>query len=51
MGYEMFGPETALLALALFTFEPTVLAHGALVTTDRGWLRVHAPQCMHSTGT
>jgi 4-amino-4-deoxy-L-arabinose transferase-like glycosyltransferase len=36
MGYEMFGPETALLALALFTFEPTVLAHGALVTTDMG---------------
>jgi dolichyl-phosphate-mannose--protein O-mannosyl transferase len=36
MGYEMFGPEAALLALALFTFEPTVLAHGALVTTDMG---------------
>ena len=36
VGYEMFGPETALLALALFTFEPMVLAHGALVTTDMG---------------
>jgi 4-amino-4-deoxy-L-arabinose transferase-like glycosyltransferase len=36
MGYEMFGPQTALLALALFTFEPMVLAHGALVTTDMG---------------
>jgi 4-amino-4-deoxy-L-arabinose transferase-like glycosyltransferase len=36
MGHEMFGPEAALLALALFTFEPTVLAHGALVTTDMG---------------
>jgi dolichyl-phosphate-mannose--protein O-mannosyl transferase len=36
IGYEMFGPEAALLALALFTFEPTVLAHGALVTTDMG---------------
>lgn len=36
MGYEMFGPQAALLALALFTFEPMVLAHGALVTTDMG---------------
>lgn len=35
-GYEMFGPQAALLALALFTFEPMVLAHGALVTTDMG---------------
>lgn len=33
-GWEMFGPPTGLLALALFTFEPTILAHGALVTTD-----------------
>ena len=33
-GWEMFGPPAGLLALALFTFEPTVLAHGALVTTD-----------------
>ena len=35
-GWEMFGPPVALLALALFTFEPTLLAHGALVTTDMG---------------
>lgn len=35
-GYEMFGPVAGLLGLALFTFEPTVLAHGALVTTDMG---------------
>ena len=35
-GYEMFGPVAALIALALFTFEPTVLAHGSLVTTDMG---------------
>lgn len=35
-GWEMFGPPVALLALALFAFEPTVLAHGALVTTDMG---------------
>ena len=35
-GWEMFGPPTGLLALALFTFEPTVLAHGALITTDMG---------------
>ncbi len=32
----MFGPEPALLALALFVFEPNSLAHGALVTTDMG---------------
>ncbi len=35
-GQEMFGPPVGLIALALFTFEPTVLAHGALVTTDMG---------------
>lgn len=35
-GFEIFGPPVALLALALFTFEPTVLAHGALITTDMG---------------
>ena len=35
-GWEMFSPPVGLLALALFTFEPTVLAHGALVTTDMG---------------
>jgi tetratricopeptide (TPR) repeat protein len=28
------GGEAGLLGLALFVFEPTVLAHGALVTTD-----------------
>jgi hypothetical protein len=31
---EMFGSGAALIALTLFVFEPTVLAHGALVTTD-----------------
>ena len=35
-GWEMFGPPVGLLALALFTFEPSLLAHGALVTTDMG---------------
>ena len=35
-GYEIFGPPVALLVLALFTFEPTVLANGALITTDMG---------------
>ncbi|WP_161571044.1 phospholipid carrier-dependent glycosyltransferase [Granulicella sibirica] len=35
-GWEMFGPLAGLLALTLFTFEPTILAHGALVTTDMG---------------
>jgi hypothetical protein len=34
--YEMFGRTAALLALTLFTFEPTLLAHGALITTDMG---------------
>jgi 4-amino-4-deoxy-L-arabinose transferase-like glycosyltransferase len=33
---EMFGFLPALLALTLFVFEPNVLAHGALVTTDMG---------------
>ncbi len=31
---EMFGRLAALIALALFVFEPTILAHGAVVTTD-----------------
>ncbi len=33
---EMFGVGAALFALALFVFDPNVLAHGALVTTDLG---------------
>ncbi len=35
-GYEIFGGPVALIALFLFTFEPLVLAHGSLVTTDMG---------------
>ncbi len=31
---EMFGAAAAFLALGLFIFEPTILAHGAVVTTD-----------------
>jgi tetratricopeptide (TPR) repeat protein len=31
---KLFGSGPALLALTLFVFEPNVLAHGALVTTD-----------------
>ena len=31
---EMFGAKVALLALLLFVFEPNLVAHGALVTTD-----------------
>jgi hypothetical protein len=31
---EMFGSLTALLALSLYVLEPSLLAHGALVTTD-----------------
>jgi 4-amino-4-deoxy-L-arabinose transferase-like glycosyltransferase len=33
---EMFDSQTSLLALALLTFEPVLLANGALVTTDLG---------------
>jgi 4-amino-4-deoxy-L-arabinose transferase-like glycosyltransferase len=33
---EMFGTGAAFLALILFILEPTILAHGALVTTDMG---------------
>jgi hypothetical protein len=33
---EMFDAQTALLALGLLTFEPVLLANGALVTTDMG---------------
>jgi 4-amino-4-deoxy-L-arabinose transferase-like glycosyltransferase len=33
---EMFGDIAALAALALFIFDPTVLAHGTLVSTDIG---------------
>ena len=31
---ELFGPRAAVLAVALFTLEPTVLAHGRVVQTD-----------------
>jgi Dolichyl-phosphate-mannose-protein mannosyltransferase/Tetratricopeptide repeat len=31
---EIFGPLAAVLALFLFTFEPNLLANGAIVTTD-----------------
>lgn len=33
---ELFGNKTGLLALFLFCFSPTLLAHGRLVTTDVG---------------
>jgi tetratricopeptide (TPR) repeat protein len=33
---EMFGTVAAFVALALLAFEPNLLAHGALVTTDAG---------------
>ena len=33
---EMFGAPAGIIALFLFVFEPTLLAHGALVTTDMG---------------
>jgi 4-amino-4-deoxy-L-arabinose transferase-like glycosyltransferase len=34
VAYEMFAPAVGLLALLLFVFEPNLLAHGSLVTTD-----------------
>lgn len=33
---EMFGEKAAVLALALFCFDPNFLAHGSFVTTDIG---------------
>ena len=33
---EMFGTRAGLIALALISFDPTLLAHSALVTTDAG---------------
>jgi 4-amino-4-deoxy-L-arabinose transferase-like glycosyltransferase len=33
---EMFGTLAAFLALILLVFDPNILAHGALVTTDMG---------------
>ena len=33
---EIFGTGAAFIALALLAFEPNLLAHGALVTTDAG---------------
>jgi hypothetical protein len=34
MAREMFGTAAVFLALALLAFDPNILAHGALVTTD-----------------
>src|SRR5439155_719726 len=31
---EMFGTAAGLIAVSLLAFDPTLLAHGALVTTD-----------------
>lgn len=33
---EMFGPGAAFIALTLLAFDPNLLAHGALITTDIG---------------
>jgi hypothetical protein len=33
---ELYGAHAALFALALYTFDPNILAHGMLVTTDLG---------------
>lgn len=34
---KMFGTTAALITLALYTFEPNILAHGILTTTDMGF--------------
>ena len=34
---KLFGINAALIALTLYTFEPNVLAHGILATTDMGF--------------
>lgn len=34
VGCEMFGPLAGLIALAFLVFDPNLLAHGALITTD-----------------
>lgn len=36
LGRELYGNTAALIALFLFSFSPTFLAHGKLVTTDVG---------------
>jgi dolichyl-phosphate-mannose--protein O-mannosyl transferase len=36
LAHEMFGAAVGLLALLLFVFEPNLLAHGSLITTDMG---------------
>jgi tetratricopeptide (TPR) repeat protein len=36
VAYEMFGQMAGLIALLLFVFDPNLIAHGALVTTDMG---------------
>jgi len=33
---ELFGPTAALAALTLFVFDPNLLAHGTLISTDLG---------------
>ncbi len=35
-GRKLFGEVGALLALALFAFDPNIIAHGSLYTTDMG---------------
>ena len=36
LGYEALGPFPARFGLLLFVFEPNLLAHGSLITTDMG---------------
>lgn len=34
---ELFGTNSAIIALTIYTFEPNILAHGILATTDMGF--------------
>ncbi len=34
---ELFGTNASIIALAIYTFEPNILAHGILATTDMGF--------------
>jgi len=43
---SMLGWEAGVIALALFSFNPLVLAHGALVTTDAGFALAFFATCV-----
>ena len=48
---EWFGATAALVALTLAVFDPNLLAHSGLVTTDLGAALFFSPRSMPSTAT